>query len=126
MSEYIPPPKGWRVFNGQLILDPTLWGYMHRKQVVRGSCYTRECRRNYYLDLEVLLRRGYAYVQMKEIQRLLLCHMPGGCSMTFRYEKEGSGLPLSVLAATAMSACCSAAAAANGRNWSRRARPSPS
>ena len=99
MSEYIPPPKGWRVFNGQLIPDPTLWGYMHRKQVVRGACYTRECRRNYYLDLEVLLRRGYAYVQMKEIQRLLLCHMPGGCSMTFRDEKEGSGLPLSVLAA---------------------------
>ena len=98
MSEYIPPPKGWRVFNGKLVADPTLWGYLNRKQVVRGACYTRDCRRNYYLDFELLLRRGYASVQMREIQRLLLCHMPGGCSMTFRDERDGSGLPLSVLA----------------------------
>ncbi|WP_421932939.1 hypothetical protein [Phenylobacterium sp.] len=99
MSEYIPPPKGWRVFNGELVPDPTLWGYMHRRQMVRGACYTRDCRRNYNLDVELLLRRGYAHVSMKEIQRQLLCHMPGGCRMTFRDEKEGSGLPLSVLAA---------------------------
>lgn len=99
MSEYIPPPKGWRVFNGRLVPDPTLWGYLHRKQVVRGACYTRDCRRNYHLDFELLLRRGYAAVPMTEIQRLLLCHMPGGCSMTFQADKDGSGLPLSLLAA---------------------------
>lgn len=99
MSEYIPPPKGWRVFNGQLIPDQTLWGYLHRKQIVRGACYTRDCRRNYYLDFELLLRSGYAYVRMPEIQRLLRCNMPGGCRMTFQDEKAGSGLPLSALAA---------------------------
>ncbi|MFD3265517.1 hypothetical protein [Phenylobacterium ferrooxidans] len=99
MTEYIPPPKGWRVFNGQLIPDATLWGYLHRKQIVRGSCYTRDCRRNYHLDFELLLRSGYAYVRMPEIQRLLRCNMPGGCRMTFQDDKGGSGLPLSILAA---------------------------
>ena len=98
MSDYNPPPKGWRVFNGQLIPDATLWGYLHRKQIVRGVCYTRDCRRNYHLDFELLLRSGYAYVRMPEIQRLLRCNMPGGCKMTFQDDKQGSGLPLSVLA----------------------------
>jgi hypothetical protein len=98
MAADTPPPKGWKVFAGQLTRDETLWGYLHRKQFVRGSCYTRDCKRNYYLDFELLLRAGYVQVRMSEIQRLLKCNKPGGCSMTFVDEKTGSGLPLSVLA----------------------------
>lgn len=64
---------------------------------MRGACYTRDCRRNYNLDFELLLRRGFAYVPMKELQRLLRCNTPGGCPLSFQEDRAGSGLPLSTL-----------------------------
>ena len=79
--------------------DETIRGHLQRRQGVRGACYTRDCRRTYNLDFELLLRRGFAQVPMKELERLLRCNMPGGCAITFQRERQGSGLPLSVIAA---------------------------
>jgi len=74
-------------------------GYLRRKQGVRGAGSPRACRRSHTPDFGLLRRGGFAYVPMKELQRLLRCNMPGGCAMAFKHDRPGSGLPLSVIAA---------------------------
>jgi len=93
-----PPPAGWRLFNAQLVPDPTIGGFLARGQVVRGTCQRRDCNRRYWIDFEGLIRHGYSGFPMKELESLLVCRMPGGCSLVFHEDREGSGLPLSLLA----------------------------
>jgi len=87
-----PPPPGWRLFGRQLVPDPTVGGYLARRQEFRGSCHRRDCRRRYDIDFDGLIRHGYAGFPVRELQALLACRMPGGCSLQF-HEKP-VGLPL--------------------------------
>ena len=95
-SSVLPP--GWRCFNGQLIADTTIGGYLARGQDVRGACDLRDCRRRFWIDFDGLIRRGYAGFPVSELKALLACRKPGGCAMAFHDGVKGSGLPLSMLA----------------------------
>ena len=88
------PPAGWRLFNGQLVPDPTVAGYLARGQDVTGTCDLRDCRRRFSIDFDSLIRRGYGAFPIVELKALLLCRRPGGCAMKFRDAREGSGLSL--------------------------------
>lgn len=93
-----PPPPGWRLFNRQLVPDPTIGGFVARRQEVRGACYRRDCRRRWEADFDGLIRHGYAGFPMPELQGLLRCRSPGGCALQFHESPQGAGLPLRVLA----------------------------
>lgn len=85
------------MFNDQLVADQTVGGYLARGQSVSGACDQRDCRRRFWIDFDNLIRRGYAPFPVKELKALLLCRKPGGCAMSFKDSREGSGLTLKAL-----------------------------
>ena len=89
-----PPPPGWRLFNRELVPDPTIGGFLARRQEIRGACYRRDCRRRWEADFDGLVRHGYAGFPMSELQGLLRCRTPGGCSLQFHESPEGAALTL--------------------------------
>lgn len=94
------PPKGWRVFNGALVPDDSVGGFMVRGQEVTGTCYMRDCRRRFHLDYEKFLKGGLEGLPMRRVKSMLACHHPAGCALEMREGREGSGVRLSVLAKT--------------------------
>jgi hypothetical protein len=94
------PPKGWRVFNGALVPDDSVGGFMVRGQEVTGTCHMRDCRRRFNLDYEKFLKAGLEGLPMRRVKAMLACHHPAGCALEVREGREGSGVRLSVLAVT--------------------------
>lgn len=94
------PPTGWRLFNGALVPDDSVGGFMLRGQEVTGTCYMRDCRRRFHLDFEKFLKAGMEGLPMRRVKAMLACHHPAGCSLEMKEGREGSGVRLRALAAT--------------------------
>jgi hypothetical protein len=90
------PPPGWTAASGLLERDQTVAGCLARLEEVRGTCAMRDCRRRCHVDLERLVRTGFAALPIAQAQRFLKCQRLDSCGLAFHVAGR-AGLPLDAL-----------------------------
>jgi hypothetical protein len=95
----LTPPRGWTVLGGVLTPDPSVDGWLARRQEAAAVCRTGDCRRRCFIDLRRLHRRGWGGVSVDEYFRVLRCARPDGCSLELVQDLKTGRLPLRLVAA---------------------------